>query len=213
VADISSFRADQISSLPVFVCGIANMSNVIPFPRPFIDPRVSKSMNVIARRLNAVHVAARLIMLTEFGVPGFARIWQTGRVSWAGCAGLDSPHAGDGLTDLQARMVAVAGAIAERTWSRPHAPFVDEGLMWEDFMSEPDWYLHGAMKKPQPGELWDRAARTVAKRFAPAAGDLWPALCKTARRLIEDGEITMAAKSQRRRKHQKAKERAESVAV
>lgn len=137
------------------------------------------------RRRAAIHEAGHIIVGGVVGLVMDAYIVQIGKAtnydkSWIGRTCIYERRS-TSITRLQWRMVAVAGAVAERCWQR-EIPDAEE---WSDpeMMSASDW----RMAKCHPGEpdkLCIRAINDVAGMFDPCSGDKWGELCRTARQLI-----------------------------
>lgn len=130
----------------------------------------------------AIHEAGHVIMWRHFGFDAWAQIWPEDGL-WGGEAGSTRQHASDFLGPLQARMVCVAGAVAEAIWCwRWHG----DAVHWADCMSDADWRTCPFREKGQRAfdeitPAWKRAATLVQKRFDPAlGGDLWPYVCRLA---------------------------------
>jgi hypothetical protein len=93
------------------------------------------------------------------------------------------------LSRIRQRMVACAGATAQAVWHSRIWPVRTGITCVEDldfcepaFMSGTDWELAGC----EPGEPDNRLFKAIERVWTLLDGELWPALCRKARSLIEE---------------------------
>jgi hypothetical protein len=148
----------------------------------------------------SMHEAGHVVMWRVLGFPNaeghiwpvpdaFAEYGQKDGPYWAGAAGPEMLFPTDYLGPLQARMIGVAGSIAQMLYrwrTIGDDAYYDGGRdRLTDYMSEGDWEVGQFKVSPLAlivdRPLWRRAVTLVQKRFDPdIRGDLWLAVCKTA---------------------------------
>lgn len=137
------------------------------------------------RRLAAVHEAGRAVVAASIGLRVQTWIWPTcrageeipiGRELWRGWTRHEETN------EEGARLVGIAGAIAETSWLRAHhrsGAYVDN---WQESMSDFDWKSIGC-EAGKPDAECLRAAERVIPMLEPG-GALWGRLCHMARDII-----------------------------
>lgn len=149
-------------------------------------------MEAYDRRVSAIHEAGHALMAVclgygadawvhpnETGEPLAEKTW-IGHMIWRNRpVEYGHPHA---------RMIAVAGMVAETLWKNGHDEEYAEPYGWEDHlfdedsMSYSDWRLAGC----EPGEPDDILCDVVAEVASLFMGDLWPVLTDMSRTLMSD---------------------------